>query len=248
MACGSPDPWIQAGLGDPQLVEARQWHAIELAGHRLGIEERVTGRNGSEPIQLRRRHYRFLVEGVATELRVGGLGTIDPVAIDGLDFPVLAGPEEVDEPVDLVGLLRRDSAPIPNARTSRRGIYRLGQKSIVVDRPLAAEIPAASMDLLKRLVARTRAQTDGDCKAHAAQLVVIAAERGLDARVVGGLVYVESSFGTGFHPHAWTEVYTGGRWLQVDAILDQPLADATHIPVIPRDVVSRSALVVVEVR
>ncbi len=235
-------------MADPDIVESRDWHAIELAGHRIGIEERIVGRSGPSPVRMRRRHYLFLVDGVPTELWVGGVGEQDPVALEGLVFQPLGGHEEIGSLVDIVGLLRRPSDPIPAARSARRGVYRLGDREIVVERPLRAEIPAAMWEQLSDLVAGSRAATDGDCKEHAAALVDIAAAAGLEARLVGGLVYIESAFGTGFHPHAWAEVRHGVRWLQVDPILDQPLADATHIPVSPRDVVSRVALSVVEVR
>lgn len=230
------------------MVDSREWHAIELAGHRIGIEERIAGMSGPEPVQMRRRHYRFLVDGVPTELRVGGIGESDPVALEGLVFEALSGPEKIGVAVDIVAILRRPSDPIPRARSSRRGVYRMGGREIVVERPLRAEIPAADWEQLRDLVTATRNSTEGDCKAHAAGFVARAAAANLSARVVDGLVYIEGGFGTGFHPHAWAEVRHGERWIAVDPILDQPLADATHIVVTPRDVVSRVALDVVEVR
>jgi transglutaminase/protease-like cytokinesis protein 3 len=75
-----------------------------------------------------------------------------------------------------------------------------------------------------------------------------ALERDLDARIVRGLVYVDGVFGPGFDPHAWTEVWMERQWFQVDAIFEQPVADATHIPVTPGDVLSRVPLRVVEVQ
>ena len=134
-ACGDSDPWTPAGLNDPEVVTSREWYAIELAGRRIGVEERIEGRNGATATQLRRRHYAFEVDGVPTELRVGDRRGIDPLSLDGLDFLPLQGPEDGWPLVDIVQILRRPSAPIDNARRARRGVYRLGEQEVVVERP-----------------------------------------------------------------------------------------------------------------
>jgi len=249
LACRDADPWAGGDLADPAVVTARSWSAIELAGQQIGVEERVEGVDDHEkPVRLRRRHYRFEVDGVPTELFAGGRTDADPLDIAGLTFRPLSERSPAWPRVDIVEILRRPSAPIENARRSRRGVYRLGDREIVVERPLRAELTAVTWSQLEALVMTTRDATDGDCKAHAATLLEIAYAQDLEARTVGGLVYIEGRFGTGFHPHAWSEVRADGMWLPVDAILDQPLADATHIPVTPRDVVSRLPLEVVDVR
>jgi len=75
----------------------------------------------------------------------------------------------------------------------------------------------------------------GDCSEHSVLLAALARACGLPARGVSGLVLIpdghwsaggqESQFGY----HMWTQVYIGGRWVDIDAAMRQTECDPTHI-------------------
>jgi hypothetical protein len=67
----------------------------------------------------------------------------------------------------------------------------------------------------------------GDCNEHAVLFAALARAAGIPARVVNGAVYGEGAF----LYHAWNEIWLG-RWVGVDAALNQVPADATHIKLI----------------
>jgi transglutaminase-like putative cysteine protease len=78
-------------------------------------------------------------------------------------------------------------------------------------------------------VART---LQGDCTEHAVLLAALARANGLPSRGVFGMVALPGSFEKGtltFGYHMWTQVCVAGRWIDVDAALNQPVPDATHI-------------------
>lgn len=59
----------------------------------------------------------------------------------------------------------------------------------------------------------------GDCSEHAVLTAAMCRAVGIPARVVSGLVYTENLAGQNnvFGGHAWTEVYIGGTWVELDA-------------------------------
>lgn len=72
----------------------------------------------------------------------------------------------------------------------------------------------------------------GDCTEHATLLAALARANGLPARGVFGMVALPDSFADGtltYGYHMWTQVYVAGRWIDLDAALNQPIPDATHI-------------------
>jgi transglutaminase-like putative cysteine protease len=71
---------------------------------------------------------------------------------------------------------------------------------------------------------KTRA---GDCNEHAALLTALLRSAGIPARECVGLVYANDRF---FY-HAWTEAYVG-RWISMDATLNQMPTDATHLKLV----------------
>lgn len=74
-------------------------------------------------------------------------------------------------------------------------------------------------------VAKTK---QGDCTEHGVLLAALARVNGLPSRVVAGLIQVpgrKDEFGY----HMWTEVWIEGRWVDIDAAMDQTECDATHI-------------------
>jgi transglutaminase-like putative cysteine protease len=64
----------------------------------------------------------------------------------------------------------------------------------------------------------------GDCNEHSVLFAALARAAGIPARVAAGLLYVDGRF----YYHAWNEVYIG-KWVAVDALLNQVPADPTHI-------------------
>jgi hypothetical protein len=72
----------------------------------------------------------------------------------------------------------------------------------------------------------------GDCTEHATLLAALARANGLPARGVFGMVALPGSFADGtltYGYHMWTQVYVAGRWIDLDAALNQTIPDATHI-------------------
>jgi hypothetical protein len=70
-------------------------------------------------------------------------------------------------------------------------------------------------------VLRTRT---GDCNEHATLLTALLRAVGVPSRLSVGIVYFRGKF----YYHAWTEAFLG-RWVSMDATLNQMPTDATHI-------------------
>jgi hypothetical protein len=70
-------------------------------------------------------------------------------------------------------------------------------------------------------------QRAGDCNEHSVLFAALARAAGIPTRIAAGLLYADGTF---FY-HAWDEVYLG-RWVAVDATLDQVPADPTHVRLI----------------
>ncbi len=67
----------------------------------------------------------------------------------------------------------------------------------------------------------------GDCNEHATLLTALLRASGIPARLSIGLVNTREKF---FY-HAWTEAYVG-KWVSMDATLNQMPVDATHIKLV----------------
>lgn len=102
--------------------------------------------------------------------------------------------------------------PVIVARRLMAWVYKNVKKKPVVTVPSALE------------VLRTRV---GDCNEHAALLTALLRAVGIPARICAGVVYSRGSF---FY-HAWTESYLG-KWISMDATLNQMPADVTHIKLV----------------
>jgi transglutaminase-like putative cysteine protease len=68
---------------------------------------------------------------------------------------------------------------------------------------------------------------EGDCTEHAVLLVALCRARGIPARVAVGLVYYAPQRGFAFH--MWNEVWTGDRWVPLDATLGRGGIGAAHL-------------------
>jgi transglutaminase-like putative cysteine protease len=84
---------------------------------------------------------------------------------------------------------------------------------------LRAEGGAAPLSAAAALARRS-----GDAREFALLTTALARAAGVPAHPVAGLLQHEGRF----YMHAWTEVYVG-RWVPVDAMLNQFPADASHL-------------------
>jgi transglutaminase-like putative cysteine protease len=140
----------------------------------------------------------------------------------------------------------RDTIFASTAADSLLAVSRvLGPPSKIGLAPLAATITRGSVEpevVTRRLVAwvrdsirphvsfdmptpqRVLLTRAGDCNELTQLFVALARERGLNARPVTGLLYVDGKF----YYHAWAEVMLKD-WVPVDPMLGQAPADAAHI-------------------
>ena len=102
--------------------------------------------------------------------------------------------------------------PVTAARRLMAWVYKNVKKTPMVTVPSALE------------VLRTQA---GDCNEHAVLLTALLRAAGIPARVCVGVVHSNGSF---FY-HAWTESFLG-KWVSMDATLNQMPADVTHIKLV----------------
>lgn len=68
---------------------------------------------------------------------------------------------------------------------------------------------------------------EGDCTEHAVLLAALARARGIPARVAIGLVYQDGK--RSFAYHMWNELWTGDRWVPLDATLGRGGVGAAHL-------------------
>ncbi len=120
----------------------------------------------------------------------------------------------VNWPLLYMNNLLSKSLSYPTKRTSQTSPAYTRLDRNVEKRPLVT-VPSA-LEVLKSKV--------GDCNEHAVLLTALLRASGIPARVCVGLVYTRGKF---FY-HAWTEAYVG-KWISMDATLNQMPVDATHI-------------------
>lgn len=75
----------------------------------------------------------------------------------------------------------------------------------------------------------------GDCSEMAMLFVALARASNLPARRVVGLAATRADGSSAFGFHAWAEVALDGHWVAVDPTWNEPLADATHVPLLEGD-------------
>ncbi|GMV24821.1 MAG: hypothetical protein AMXMBFR58_08520 [Phycisphaerae bacterium] len=86
--------------------------------------------------------------------------------------------------------------------------------------------------------ADTVASGQGDCTEHAVLLAAALRAAGIPSRVAGGLIYADQFAGSrdifGYHMWAQALIQTdaGLRWVDLDATLDPPGYDATHLALV----------------
>jgi len=94
-------------------------------------------------------------------------------------------------------------------------------------RLVADKIAVKSFNVGFATASETVRSGEGDCSEHAVLLAALARILKIPSRAVMGLVYSPAANSLVYH--MWTEVLVSGRWVDVDAALDQPECDATHI-------------------
>ena len=90
-----------------------------------------------------------------------------------------------------------------------------------------AKVPTVSIPNALEVLETRR----GDCNEHTVLFNALARAAGLPAKTVVGVVYLRGSF----YYHAWSEVWLG-KWISVDAVLNQFPADATHVKFLEGDI------------
>jgi hypothetical protein len=98
-----------------------------------------------------------------------------------------------------------------------------------VEKRPTLSIPSA-LDVWKRRA--------GDCNEHSVLFAALARAAGIPTRVAAGLLYVDGRF---FY-HAWNEVNLG-KWVAVDALMNQVPADPTHVRLVVGGLESQVKLV-----
>ncbi len=71
----------------------------------------------------------------------------------------------------------------------------------------------------------------GDCRNHALLLAALCRAENIPARVAVGLLYVDKAKQPQMGFHMWTEVYSDGQWLGLDAILGKGGVAASHVKI-----------------
>ncbi len=79
---------------------------------------------------------------------------------------------------------------------------------------------------------RTAADLRGDCRQYAMLTAALCRAAGLPARTALGLVYdKEPEKGPILAFHMWTEVFVGGRWMEIDAVWGEGGVGADHLKI-----------------
>ena len=115
----------------------------------------------------------------------------------------------------VMGAIDPQDPPLVRVRKLTAWVFRNLEKRPVVSVPNALEV------LDRRM---------GDCNEHAVLLAAMARAAGIPTRVEAGLVYLRGRF----YYHAWNVVYLG-RWVTVDALMNQIPADVTHLRLVGGD-------------
>ncbi len=68
---------------------------------------------------------------------------------------------------------------------------------------------------------------EGVCRDHAILLATLMRAAGIPARLATGIVYSDGYF----YYHAWTEVWSGAKWVGMDSTRPSEFLDATHVQV-----------------
>jgi hypothetical protein len=153
-------------------------------------------------------------------------------------------PPSTTAPAGMEEYLR--SSPILDTNDKR--IRRLAKKAVK-----GCKTPAEKADALRKRVteyvddkgltvgfataSEVVRRRSGDCSEHSVLLAAMARAVGIPARGVSGMVQVprgplSAADATTFGYHMWTQVYIGGRWIDIDAAMRQTDCDPTHVALV----------------
>jgi len=118
--------------------------------------------------------------------------------------------QKIMETVDKI--ISPSDSPLVKAQKLTAWIYENIKKRPVLSVPNALETLEKKM---------------GDCNEHAVLLAAFCRAAGIPAQVEAGLVFMKGSF----YYHAWNVIYLG-KWITVDALMNQMPADPTHIRIV----------------
>lgn len=187
----------------------RRGHVMQVTRHGDVVEARGDGI--AVDVELRGGHVVRMVRGPVELVLVPMKPTVAPY-----------DPSVFERPVALV----------PDAASVHHAVFRLDGADVIVDVPLALEVPRDGVTRLRAYVAEAR-NAGGDCQVQARFVVARATTDGLTAKVVEGWAYSDDDGTPALVPHAWAEVHLGDLTVPVDPALDQVVANALRLPAPP---------------
>jgi hypothetical protein len=239
---------------DEQLAKARvdppRMMAQTLIHPDKAIESPRTSRSaiyqlsvkGDAPINLPRTGYQRVVFGDRSTAAVI-LDLDQPVNVID-DLPTQADLESsnmIDHESDAVrGLLQR---ALPDSDRELSDIQKASQLRAFVN----SHIDEKDLSVGFATAGQVAATAQGDCTEHAVLLTALLRANDIPARTVTGLLYVEEFLGQQgvFGYHMWSQAWvtsgvggeanegeageSGGRWIDLDAVLSEHDFDAAHI-------------------
>jgi hypothetical protein len=146
--------------------------------------------------------------------------TVEPVSAPaGGTFPYKGTDEKILEATRLSRYLQSDDAKITGLAKQAAGDAKdAGEAARRVEHFVAGYVKNISLSVGYASASEVAASRKGDCTEFAVLCAAMCRAVGIPARVVVGVAYVENFAGrTGFGGHAWTEAYTGDKWVGLDA-------------------------------
>ncbi len=117
------------------------------------------------------------------------------------------------------------------ARNATDGIHDAAEAAACLEAFVRRHIRIKSLSVGFASALEAARSREGDCSEHALLTAALCRAVGLPARIVFGLAYADAGRFTArkqvFIPHAWTQVFLGGKWISLDAALEG--FDAGHI-------------------
>jgi Transglutaminase-like superfamily len=203
----------------------------------------------ADPHSSRQIRYRVYLasDDPAKVFHCGGLQqvtSLDPhtaeITVRRFDWPGAAasgGAPDTSGPTRLLPS-ENDRAPNNLIQSDDDEVVRLA-KSVAPNETDPTKLAVALESYVKELVtlknfaqafdtaAEVARHREGDCTEHAVLLAGLARARGIPARVVIGLVYSPAT--QSFVYHMWDEIWTGQRWMPLDATLGRGGIGAAHL-------------------
>ncbi|MCH8045587.1 MAG: transglutaminase domain-containing protein [Planctomycetes bacterium] len=248
-----------AALKQESFRTSRQIARAEVKGGKLidfGIDNTVKlARPIRRPHETRRVRYRVHLEGgdPAAAFISGPSQQVKSIDKNTAEVTVIAL-----RPDDKAVEKDRDDAPSdgdrkPNGliQSDDRRVRALAAKvlpdekdtwtlAVALERSVHRAITEKNFSQAFSTAAEVAESLEGDCTEHAVLLAAMARARGIPARVVMGLVYMEGRQSLGYH--MWNEVYVGGRWTALDATLGRGGIGGGHLKLATSNLKGASAL------